>query len=437
MINSESLRGTVIEPEYTWVGDAFQKGVQIAIGLSGLIEDAGHLNRPDARPLPGIALVPGFVNAHSHAFQRGLRGRGESFPAGAGSFWSWREAMYSLAQDLNAEQLHAITLQSYKEMLASGITSVGEFHYLHHAGPDRDYTLDDAIIAAASDAGIRLVLLNAYYRTGAIGRGLEDAQRRFETASPTEYWQQFDRLSARLRSDQTLGAVAHSIRAVPIDDLIALHREATFRDLVFHMHVEEQQKEIDDCRAAYGSSPLEILCDRLTLSPRFTAVHCTHSSPAPMDRFLATGANVCITPTTEANLGDGIPDVTAMLARQSTPCLGSDSNARISMLEEMRWLEYGQRLRGQTRGVFANKDGEVAPVLIEAATLSGATSLGIRGGRIAPGMVADLVALDLDTPSIAGCDANTLAAALTFGASEEVVAATAVSGVWRFVRRSS
>ncbi|HKO59490.1 MAG TPA: formimidoylglutamate deiminase [Thermoanaerobaculia bacterium] len=407
----------IVEADLTWTGERFERGIRIAIE-DGRITDVGALGAEGKR-LERRAILPGFVSAHSHAFQRALRGRGETFPEGAGSFWSWREAMYALVQQLDADRFYDAIRATFEEMLAAGITTVGEFHYLHHAPAGNDWAFDELVLRAARDAGIRIVLLLTYYKTGAIGRPLALAQQRFSTQSLDDFWCQVDRLGAMLDArTQTLGVAAHSIRGVPLEEIAPLYAEARRRGMVVHMHVEEQRKEIDDCRAAYGATPLHLINTRLPSCEGFTAVHATHSEPEEMRRFLGRGGQVCITPLTEANLGDGIPDVSALRA----PSLGTDSNARVSMLEEMRWLEYAQRLRSETRGVFRG-----ARPLLDAATINGARSLGIDAGRIGKGALADLVIIDLDARSIKDVDEEHLLEALIFGAGDGVIEGTIVA----------
>jgi formimidoylglutamate deiminase len=417
---------TVLEADLTWTGERFERGVRVAIGPDGRITGVGGLKEAASERLVGQALLPGFVNAHSHAFQRGLRGRAERFPAGAGSFWSWREAMYALVEELDAERLHALSLRAFREMLAAGITTVGEFHYLHHAA-DADWTFDEAVLAAAREAGIRLVLLQVYYRTGGIGKPLERAQRRFDGRSLEEYWRAVDALAQRLDpAHATVGVAPHSIRAVELDELVELHERARRRRMVVHMHVEETPREIQECRAAHGRTPMELLAARLDLDAGFTAVHATHTAPEQLGFFLNSGANLCLCPLTEASLGDGTPAL-GRVARDGI-ALGTDSNARISMLEEMRWAEYAQRLAREERGVLVDEHGEVARRLFAAATLGGARALGVRAGAIEAGAWADLVALDLGAPELEGWTGETLLDALVFGACERVLAATWVGG---------
>ncbi|MGI9042467.1 MAG: formimidoylglutamate deiminase [Gemmatimonadales bacterium] len=421
---------SAIQAELTWIDGTFLPGIQITVGPGGRIEAVGA---PEEAPSPilwGTALLPGFVNTHSHAFQRGLRGAGEDFPAGAGSFWSWREAMYSLVDSLHADTLHRLCRQAFGEMRDAGTTTVGEFHYLHHQEPG-DFAFDEIVLQAAAEVGIRIVLLQAYYATGSIGKPLEGAQRRFATPSLEGYWRQWERLDlATDGATQTLGVAPHSVRAAGLGEIRELYEEAIRRRRPFHMHVEEQRGEVEQAMAAYGRAPMAALCDSLDIAGNFTAVHCTHTDPRDMARFLSAGGTICLCPATEGNLGDGIPDLSSPLASGSLS-LGSDSNLRIAPVEEMRWLEYGQRLRGEFRGALADGRGRVATTLLAAATVGGSHALGVEGGRIAPGHWADLVAVDLRAPALADVPAERLLEAILFGSGNEAIAGTYVGGRWR------
>jgi len=417
----------VLEADWTWTGQRFERGVRLAIDAEGRLAQVGAVAREPDERLVGRALLPGFVNAHSHAFQRGLRGLGEHFPDGAGSFWTWREAMYRLVETLDERTLVELTTRAFREMLAAGITTVGEFHYLHHPATGPDFVLDRAILAAARASGIRLVLLGVYYRTGAIGRPLEGAQQRFDGRSLAAYWKNHEALTRELEpATESLGVAPHSIRAVPMAELGPLVREARARGLVVHMHVEETRKEVEDCRAALGRRPLELFAEHGLLAADFTAVHATHTDAAGFAALAAAGASVCLCPTTEANLGDGLP---ALLEPPTQAlALGTDSNARISLLEELRWAEYGQRLRGERRGALVDARGAVAARLLAAGTRGGARALGVAAGALEPGRWADLVALDLGALELAGATPETLAEALVFGAGERALAGTWVGG---------
>jgi formimidoylglutamate deiminase len=429
MTTSRSAK--VIEAELTWTGRRFEPGLQVVVGDDGRIEAVTTGRTPTDRH-PRSLLLPGFVNTHSHAFQRGLRGQGERFPAGSGDFWTWREAMYALVERLDERELFRLSVQAFEEMRDAGTTTVGEFHYLHHAGDGTDYEFDRVVLEAAAAAGIRIVLLQTYYATGGIGQPLGPAQRRFRSIDVSAYWKQMDLLESALdRRTQSLGAVAHSIRAATVEDIAALHAESRRRGLPFHMHVEEQRREIEDCVAAYGRPPMRVLLDTLDIAGKLTAVHCTHTAPEDLRQFLEAGGSVCVNPLTEGNLGDGLPQLEPVPDLLERLSLGSDSNARISPIEEMRWLEYGQRLRKERRGLLRNGEGEVASVVLDAATTGGARALGILAGRIESGQWGDMVVIDLEHPSLEGCEVETLAEALVTGSDNGVVLGTYVSGNWR------
>lgn len=422
------MSASVFEADLTWTGDAFEEGVQIRVGEDGRIEALGGLGLEADEHLGGRALLPGFVNAHSHAFQRALRGLGESFPSGAGSFWSWREAMYRLVERLDAEEFARTTEAVFREMRRAGVTTVGEFHYLHHSAEGPDWAFDELLLEAATRAGIRLVLLEAYYRTGGIGEELGRAQRRFDGIDAMSFWRQMEHLESRVDTPrQQLGVVAHSVRAVPPEEIGELYRQARRRGLVFHIHLEEQRREIDECRAAYGASPVEVVLDATGSGDGLTAVHCTHTRPAQLGRLVAAGASIVVCPLTEANLADGIPDLGG-LAPPFPLALGTDSNARVSMLEEMRWLEYGQRLASGQRGRLRDGTGRIAPALLAAATEGGANALGVAAGRLAVGRWADFTAVDLTHPALADASPETLLESIVLGCPDDIVAATWVGG---------
>ena len=398
----------IVEATQTWTGNAFER-VQIEVA-DGVIQRAGNLGLAPTHRIDGT-LLPGFVSAHSHAFQRALRGRGETFPEGSGSFWSWREAMYSLVAELDETRFLDEVRATYEEMRAAGITTVGEFHYI----PE----FSQLVLQAAREAGIRITLLLTYYKTGAIGQPLSPAQKRFETKTLDELFARADALQLDPKT-QSIGIAAHSIRGVPADELAPLYAEARRRGWPMHMHVEEQRKEIEDCVRAYGRTPMQLLSERLPSCEGLTAVHATHSQPVDLERFLDRGGSVCITPLTEANLGDGIPDVAPLHGHPDRLSLGTDSNARISLIEEMRWLEYAQRLRSESRGIFRDDEGRNAPRLLHFATVAGARSLGVNAGRIAPGACADFVAVEAANLE-----------ALIFGSGDRAIRATCVAGSWK------
>jgi formimidoylglutamate deiminase len=421
----------VIEADLTLLGSQFERGVQVAIA-DGRIVRVGKLGLAPSRRLSGQALLPGMINAHSHAFQRGLRGRAETFPQSAGNFWIWRDAMYKLVESLDEGEFTKVCKQAFGEMLAAGITTVGEFHYLHHDESGGGFAFDELVLSAAREVGIRMVLLPTYYKTGGIDKPLSGGQMRFALRSLDEYWARFDKLESTIDpTTQTLGVAAHSIRAVSPDELSELAGESRDRGWVMHMHVEEQPKEILECGERYGKGPLELVVERAEPGPYFTAIHCTHSEQNVLCDYLASGARVCVCPTTEANLGDGLPDARAMWNQNhGSICLGTDSNARIDMVEEMRWLEYGQRLRFQNRGIITDENGGTAGGLWRCATINGAAALNLDAGTITPGNLADFFTVDLSSSGLDGHSDGNLLDMLLFGASTPAAAKVCVNGRW-------
>ncbi|TWT40369.1 8-oxoguanine deaminase [Phycisphaerae bacterium RAS1] len=472
-----------IEADWTLIDGVFRPGVRIQIGDDGRIAAIEFASPDEERPAGGRspstgpssdegrspersasersasercaaarlhrrALLPGFVNVHSHAFQRALRGFGESYPAGMGDFWSWREAMYGLVERLDPPTFKRITLHAFREMLAAGITTVGEFHYVHHADIDaQDFALDELVIEAAKEAGIRLVLLLCFYKTGGVGKPLVGGQRRFATPDVERFVRQFERLEKLLDPrTQSIGLAPHSLRAVPPDDLKSLKAEADRRGVVCHTHIEEQRKEIEEVRAALGVSPLVWLLDNTPLGPRDTIIHATHSTPPDLRRYLASGAHIGVCPLTEGNLGDGIAEGGLIQQLGAGVCIGSDSNIRIDFAEELRWLEFVQRLRAEKRGVCKEADGELARRLWRCGTSNGAVSLGLDGirrvhgsalpaapvrvGEICVGAAADFLTIDLDAPTLDGWTSQTLLASWLLGAGRECVRDVCVAGAW-------
>ena len=407
--------------------------------------DAGAAEGPDIRPddvvhLPGKALMPGFVNAHSHAFQRLIRGRTHWKEPGPdrSDFWNWREAMYRAALPLEPEDVHTACCFCFGEMLRAGITTVAEFHYLHRDRDGRRYAdrneMAWRVLAAAEDVGIRIVLLNVCYATGEIGGPLRPEQQRF-TSTLDGYLARTEALATSepvRRPTVSVGVAPHSIRAVPRDWLPELHGWAEARDMPFHMHVSEQPAEVEACREAFGVRPVELLDDDGLLDERLTAVHATHLTEDEVSMLGQVGAMVCACPTTERDLGDGFLPGRKLLDAGAGICLGTDSHAQIDPFDEMRLLEHHERLRRLERVVMtgAEEDGElrVAPVLLDAATAQGARSLRLSVGSIEPGRLADLVAIDLEHRALAGTAPDVVAEALALAAPPDVVTDVWVGG---------
>jgi formiminoglutamate deiminase len=354
---------------------------------------------PGAMMLPGVVL-PGFANAHSHAFHRALRGRTH---LGGGSFWTWREQMYAVAARLDPDSYRELATAVYAEMALAGVTCVGEFHYVHHQPGGTPYdepdAMGNALREAARRAGIRLTLLDTCYLAAGIGEPIRPEQRRFGDAS-VDSWA--TRALAR-RADRVtrLGVALHSVRAVPVDafDVVASTRAEIGADTPLHMHVSEQPAENESALAAYGRTPVELFDDHGLLGTWSTAVHATHLTPHDVVRLGAAAAYACFCPTTERDLADGIGPARALRDAGARLTLGSDQHAMIDMLEEARGLEMHERLLTRERGRFAPAQ------LIDALTTDGHASLGWpEAGRIEPGAFADLVAVRLDTVRTAGAD---------------------------------
>lgn len=427
------LNVAVLLPDLVYRVDAFYSGLGIEYDVhTGRITRVAHrleLEGDDTvTRLSGRALIPGFVNAHSHAFQRLIRGRVQWRPddASVGNFWSWRREMYDAALRLSPEDVYDVSRWCFIEMLHAGITAVGEFHYLQNASDGKPYEdraeLARRVICAARDVGMRICLLNVCYATGGIGRPLEPEQRRFETREVDVFLEVVEALLAEAKRDDgvTAGVAPHSVRAVPREWIRTLHEWAGARDLPFHMHVSEQPAEVDECVAAYGVRPVELLAEDAILDDRLTAVHATHISDREVQLLGAAAATVCACPTTERDLGDGLLRGADLLGAGAAIALGTDSQTILDMFEEARLVEYGERLRSLQRVLITRPSAagrlESAPALLRLATSGGARSLRLHSGAIEEGMLADLVAIDLDSPALAGWTAETLPALLTFSA---------------------
>jgi len=384
--------------------------------------------------LSGVALLPGFVNVHSHVFQRALRGHTHRPISRHDTFWTWRSAMYAEAQRLNPDLLYEMALSTYSEMLAAGYTSVGEFHYVHHQPGGKPYAdsnaMAQAILAAGREAGIRVVLLMTAYAQSGFNTPPEPEQVRFCDASVDAY---LDRVEALRTTGVPIGVAPHSVRAVPESWFRAIASYSRAHGVPLHVHADEQTAEIEQCQAAYGCRPIELLGRLGALWERTTIVHATHAGAGEIGLLARYGCAVCVCPTTEGDLGDGIAPYAELLAAGIPLSIGSDSNTRLDPIEELRWAEYSARMRYQRRRVLVDDAlASPGPLLLAYGTRSGAAALGIQAGSIAPGMLADLVAIDLQHPSLDGWNPVDLLDVLFFGASADVIV-----GVWVNGRRVS
>jgi formimidoylglutamate deiminase len=374
------------------------------------------------------------VNAHSHAFQRVIRGRTEHRSEhSTDSFWTWREQMYAAANRLEPEEIYDVSRMAFLEMALTGITAVGEFHYIHHQRDGSPYSdpnlLEREVIRAARDVGIRIALLRVAYARAGYQTEPNPLQIRFIEQTPDVYLKHLEQLlGAPELSDGTawVGVAPHSVRAVPLDYLKTIVTFANERALPVHMHVAEQPAEVSACIEEYGRSPVALLETEGLLSKRFTAVHAIHVTPKAIASLARAGAFVCACPTTERNLGDGVVPVDAYLDAGVRISLGSDSQIQIDLLEDARELEYHLRLQKMQRNVLAP---ELARKLFDCATINGAVSIGLHGGgKIEVGSPADFFTVDLEDLSIAGADPDSLLTNIVFSLSRTAVRDVVVGG---------
>ncbi len=385
--------------------------------------------------LSGAAILPGLVSAHGHAFQRALRGRSQR-RAGGSDFWTWRGEMYAVAARIGPEDLQAVARLLFLELAQAGITAAGEFHYLHldpagqaYADPDE---LARRVLAAGREVGLRLALLRASYGRGGFGRAPEPAQRRFVEPSPGAAVDALARLGAAYRDDPlvSFGLAPHSVRACPAGWVAELAEESERRKVPLHLHVAEQQREVEECRAEHGVSPVRLLERCGALGRRLTAVHAIHVDDDDAALLGRAAATVCACPSTERDLGDGVVPADRLLAAGARLSLGVDSCVEVDLLAEARALEGHLRLLRRERGVLAEDGGagSLARRLFGFASAGGMASLGFAGGSLAVGEPADFAVVSLDDPSLVGASAGDLLASAVFSMSRTAVRDVYVAG---------
>jgi formimidoylglutamate deiminase len=426
-----------LAPEYVITPQGLQSKMIVTISDDGRIVslnqgEAGmqSIGSTEISSLPGVALLPGFVNTHSHVFQRALRGHTHRPLSKQDTFWTWRSAMYAEAQKLNPDLLYSNALMTYREMLAAGYTSVGEFHYVHHQSDGQPYAdpnvMAEAIIQAGKEVGIRVVLLMTAYAQSGFNQPPEQQQRRFCDVSIDAY---LDRVEALRLKGGPIGVAPHSVRAVPGEWFRAIAEYSHTYKLPLHVHADEQKAEIEQCLTVHGCTPIELLEHFGALGTLTTVIHATHANAAEIALLAKRGCTVCVCPTTEGDLGDGIAPYAELLAAQIPLAIGSDSNTRLDPIEELRWAEYSARMRYQRRRVLVG--GELASpgtLLLEYGTHRGAVALGLETGAIIPGMLADFIAVDVHHPSLAGWIADDFLDEFFFGASAGAIVGTWVQG---------
>lgn len=410
--------------EHAWLGTHVEPGVALDVSADGRIaavRTGVPTPPPGAEALRGLTL-PGLANAHSHAFHRALRG---TVQVGSGTFWTWRDVMYKVAQNLTPDSYFALARAVYAEMALAGITNVGEFHYVHHAPGGAPYSdpnaMGEALIEAAAEAGIRITLLDTAYLAAGFGEAPNQHQLRFSDGT-AEAWA--ERVSALKGRDHALiGAAIHSVRAVPAGQLAAVAEWARERGAPLHVHLSEQTAENEACLAAHGRTPTQLLADHGVLGPRTTGVHNTHLTDEDIALLGGTATGTCMCPTTERDLADGIGPATRLQRAGSPLSLGSDSHAVIDLLEEARAMELNERLRSRTRGHWT------AAALLAAATADGHAALGRPdAGTLAVGAPADFATVALDSVRTAGPVPRLGAETAVFAATAADVRHTVVGG---------
>lgn len=431
-------------PEYLYTDGRFPQNAGLLVGEDGYVaeivsnaRDFAVADGIEVMDMPGKALLPGFVNAHSHSFQRLIRGKAESRAWSGRDFWSWRGCMYHAAASLTPEDVYDVARMAFLEMAMAGTTTVGEFHYLHTAPDSSAYDdpnlLAKQLIAAAQSIGIRIALLRtAYFRAG-YQLPRDPGQARF-IESIDGYLANMQALVGSYgagESKLSFGVAPHSIRAVPLEDVRRIAEWARERGLPIHMHVAEQVAENAACLAEYGLTPVALFARERILGEDFTGVHSIHMDAQEARQIADAGATICSCPTTERNLGDGILAADSAMTLGIRIALGSDSQAQIAPLEDARELEYHLRLEQQKRTILDGINNVDLPSrLFACATRNGARSLGVHAGELRQGACADFFTVDLKDLSISGHSAEDLLALIVFSMERTAICDVVVQGEW-------
>lgn len=431
------MSGSIFHAPLAWLDGRWQSDVLLSADADGhWVEIRAGVPAAEApaqaRRLDGPVL-PSLVDAHSHAFQRAFVGLAEQRDSEADDFWSWRDRMYGVALRVTPRQLKTIATQLYTELLAGGYTQVCEFHYLHHREDGTPYedelAMAFALAEAAQEVGIGLTLLPVLYaHAGFTQPELRETQRRFRTDAAW-VWNACQRINAAGLPLVRAGVALHSLRAAHPEDVRQIQALVGDADIPIHIHVAEQMQEVNDCLAATGKRPLDFLADH-GLDPRWQLVHATHSTREEIARIAASGAGVVICPGTEANLGDGLADLDGWLGAGVPMTVGSDSQVTRGWVEELRWLEYGQRLGLQRRNVAARPGVQpsTAARLFDASVAGSARAAGLPSWGLVPGARADFLVLDLDADGLAGLPQASLLDGLVFGSQGSTWREVVVAG---------
>jgi formimidoylglutamate deiminase len=427
-----AMPNTHLRAHHLWRQGIWQAAGQLAIANGVFIAGGDGMADGEAA---GRFILPGMPNLHSHAFQRAMAGMAERRGRNDDSFWTWRETMYAFAATVGPEELKAIAAQLYVEMLKAGYTHVCEFHYLHHQPDGRAYAdpaaMSLALVEAAREAGIGLTLLPVLYMTGGFdGRALSERQRRFYH-DVDGYIALLERLRSYEDGMLRIGVALHSLRAVPADAMRTLLDSGTVDGMPVHIHIAEQIGEVQDCLAVRNARPVEWLLDNAEVDARWTLVHATHLTAQETQALAKSGAVAGLCPTTEANLGDGLFPLADYLHAGGALGIGSDSHISVSPVEELRWLEYGQRLSARHRNIAARGEGaSVGETLWDAALIGGRRAAAVDIGRLEPGARADLLVLDDESPLLAARGPRDAMDSFLFAGNTPLVRHAMTNGEW-------
>ena len=427
--------GQTIFAEQALLPDGWARNVAIGISPDGMISKVESGASAEGLQRMNGPVLPGMVNLHSHAFQRAMAGLTEVALHPDDSFWSWRELMYRLVGRLQPDQVGAIAAFLYIEMLKGGYTSVAEFHYLHHDVDGRPYAdaaeMSRCLLTAAEATGIRMTLLPVLYAHGGFGgKEANPGQRRFIN-DPEAYLGLLESLEPECRNGRNaLGASFHSLRAVTPEEITAV-LQGMRPGLPIHIHIAEQQKEVEDCLAWSGKRPIQFLYEGWPVDARWCLVHATHADAVELTQMAKSGAVVGICPTTEANLGDGLFPAVEFTDQGGRFGVGSDSHVSVTAFEELRWLEYGQRLKHERRNrLHGGKQANVGGYLYGGALEGGAQALGQKVGRIEEGCKADLLVLDARHPLLANVKDDDILSRWIFAGASRMIRDVMVGGDW-------
>ncbi len=408
----------------------------VSLNEFGEIVSVSQTENPDSTYIDGYAL-PGFQNAHSHAFQYAMAGLAERHSANraADDFWSWREAMYTLALNLDPDEMKTIAAMLYAELLRHGWTNVAEFHYVHHDKNGKPYdntaAMGESILEAAKDAGIKITLIPIFYQKGGFGQSPNERQRRFISATFDDYLKLFEASEqiCKRYENANIAVGIHSLRGVDAPDILKTAKDAP-QNIPFHIHVSEQLKEVEDALRYLGKRPIEWLLDNIELNERFHLVHATHLTDDETERLAKTRANVVLCPSTEGNLGDGIFPLSDYQSRGGNWSIGTDSHINLNPLEELRILDYGQRLVSHKRDTFSdgkNEDG--ALYAITKATVAGRKAMNnYESEFFAVGASFDACVINADAPLLANTKSENLAASIIYATDASQIYGTFVAG---------